>query len=364
MLVNFWFTAAYSQTQEICRLVKHEDRKVLLVEMRSEMWGQLPSDGHKMNRELIQVYVTTDMDGEISPTQPAITGQYLFEGNKCIFLPILPFRDDLYYKVYLKDQLFCTLQHPLTPKESRTRITGIYPSTDTVPENLLKLYVQFSGPMSDNPAYTNLLLTNEHGDTITEPFLKLEPELWDQNHERLTIWLDPGRIKRDLGPNQAWGAPLVAGQLYTLTILPTWRDIHGNELEQIYRKQFRATVADRRQPEINDWQLKLPAAHSTDALIVHFPEALDYALLQHAIQVITEESRSLPGKVEVFDDESKWSFTPSGPWQYGSYKLSVNTILEDLAGNNLNRLFDRDLTLEVENLPEREVVSRTFQIER
>ena len=33
-------------------------------------------------------------------------------------------------------------------------------------------------------------------------FLELENELWNPEHTQLTLWLDPGRIKRDLIPNQ------------------------------------------------------------------------------------------------------------------------------------------------------------------
>ena len=41
-------------------------------------------------------------------------------------------------------------------------------------------------------------------------FLDLQPELWNAEGTVLTLWLDPGRIKRDLIPNKELGIPLKA----------------------------------------------------------------------------------------------------------------------------------------------------------
>jgi hypothetical protein len=48
--------------------------------------------------------------------------------------------------------------------------------------------------------------------------------------------------------------------------------------------------------------------------------------------------------MEIVNAEEKVNFTPAKPWSAGTYKLQIETRLEDLAGNNLGRLFDRDLT--------------------
>jgi hypothetical protein len=43
-------------------------------------------------------------------------------------------------------------------------------------------------------------------------------------------------------------------------------------------------------------------------------------------------------------EEKQLNFIPNKPWSPGQYNLQVEARLEDLAGNNLNRLFDRDVT--------------------
>jgi len=43
-------------------------------------------------------------------------------------------------------------------------------------------------------------------------------------------------------------------------------------------------------------------------------------------------------------NETQLVFTPALPWKSGHYSITVMSILEDLAGNNLNHLFDVDLT--------------------
>ena len=42
--------------------------------------------------------------------------------------------------------------------------------------------------------------------------------------------------------------------------------------------------------------------------------------------------------------ERSWRFAPDGAWDVGRYSLIVDPLLEDLAGNSLIRVFDRDLT--------------------
>ena len=42
-------------------------------------------------------------------------------------------------------------------------------------------------------------------------------------------------------------------------------------------------------------------------------------------------------------NETRWSFTPSAAWKAGTYSLVADNLLEDIAGNHLDRAFDVDL---------------------
>ena len=93
-----------------------------------------------------------------------------------------------------------------------TRVTGIYPTAAEVPSNLLRLYVWFSAPMSEGCAAEYVRLARDDGGNIAGALLPTEHELWDAARRRLTVLLDPARIKRGLVGHQEVGYPLRAGR--------------------------------------------------------------------------------------------------------------------------------------------------------
>jgi hypothetical protein len=55
-----------------------------------------------------------------------------------------------------------------------------------------------------------------------------------------------------------------------------------------------------------------------------------------------------PGKAEakVIDlQRVEWRFTPEQPWKPGEHRITIDPELEDLAGNNLRKPFEVDLTV-------------------
>ncbi len=92
------------------------------------------------------------------------------------------------------------------------------------------------------------------------------------------------------------------------------------------------------------WTHNLPAAGATQALSIQLHEPLDHVLAQNAMQVKDAKANTIDGKWEVNEQGTVVSFTPTVSWKPGSYSLRVESRMEDLAGNNLNHLFDADLT--------------------
>ena len=98
---------------------------------------------------------------------------------------------------------------------------AIYPTAAELPVNLLRVYVHFSAPMSEGWAARAIRVSREDtGETLDDVFLPPEPELWDPERKRLTMLLDPGRIKRGLVPNLEFGYPLVEGTAVRIAIDP------------------------------------------------------------------------------------------------------------------------------------------------
>lgn len=223
-------------------------------------------------------------------------------------------------------------------------VTGVYPTTDTLPMNQLKFYVHFSAPMEVGRAYAHLRLVDQQSDVeVQAPFVEIEPELWGPDQRRFTLLFDPGRLKREVGLNRALGPPLQAGRVYRLVVDRGWRDVMGQSLQDDFVKTFAVVEADRARPNPDDWRWTVPTAQTVAPLVLTFPEPLDHALLDRLLTVRDDGGARVAGAVAVARRETQWSFTPAAPWEAGAYALHVETILEDLAGNTLRSLFDVDL---------------------
>ena len=52
-------------------------------------------------------------------------------------------------------------------------VAQVYPSADVLPENLLKFYVHFSGPMRGGHIYDHVRFRDEAGKLVEMPFLEM-----------------------------------------------------------------------------------------------------------------------------------------------------------------------------------------------
>lgn len=231
---------------------------------------------------------------------------------------------------------------PLPPKTEPGAVTHVYPSADELPENLLRLYVHFSEPMRRGEAYDRIRLLDEAGQAVPTPFLTLGEELWDETGRRLTLFFDPGRIKRGLKPREDLGPILEAGKNYTLVIDRQWRDAHGQPLRVEFRKRLHVSRPADFGIDCAQWSIEPPAAGTRSPLIVRFSAPLDHALLLSMIAVARSGGEPLAGRVTVADHERSWRFEPKEPWPAGDFELVVHRALEDVAGNRIGRPFEVD----------------------
>jgi hypothetical protein len=291
----------------------------------------------------------------------AMLGEYSVEEERVVFKPLVPLSRGLRYGVYWDNKLVSTIKLPLANSSEAPRLLMVYPTIDTLPENLLKMYLQFSLPMREGESQKHIALIDRNNDTLQSLFLDLQPELWNKERTVLTVWLDPGRIKRELIPNQQLGNPLKRGETYTLSVSANWKDVQGLPLQQVYSKRFVVSARDSVTPGIENWSLDIPSAKTKEPLVIKFDEPLDYFLLLENINITDGSNKRVEGNVRVSDKERKLQFTPNNNWQAGNYKINVVPVLEDLAGNNLTRPFDRDLRLKNGNIV-RTKFEKSFQI--
>jgi hypothetical protein len=292
--------------------------------------------------------------------QPPILGSYEPTGDGVRFRPRFPLERGIGYRAVFEwpvggapqssaaeaahhFRLAETFIVPVSRSGPPAKILAIYPSGRELPENLLRLYIQFSAPMSQGNCYSRVHLRDETtGTDVGRPFLELPQELWSPDGTRLTLLLEPGRVKRDLVPREELGPILVSGRTYSLTVDSSWPDAEGRPLDAGARKVFRATKAESRQLDPSSWTIETPAAGTREPLSVRFPKLLDRAMLERVLQVLRPDEKEIAGTIRITEDETRWTFEPREPWAAGRYALAVSTRLEDPAGNSIGRPFEVD----------------------
>ena len=223
-----------------------------------------------------------------------------------------------------------------------TTVARVYPSGDAVPENLLRLYIEFSGPMGRPSGIPHMKLLGSDGRQIDGAFLPLDYEFWDPGHTRFTAFLDPGRVKSGILPNKQMGRALDTGRTVTLVINREWRDQHGLPLKDEYQRALQVGPPVEEPLDPRSWRIEPPsAAGNRTPLTVTFPRPVDHGLLMRALGV-TRGGVPIAGDVTVEDAETKWTFTPREPWRAGQHDLLALDILEDVAGNQIGKAFEVD----------------------
>jgi hypothetical protein len=272
----------------------------------------------------------------------SILGKFASSTDSLVFQPIVPFTYGLTYQLKLKGEVIDEFTIPFPQNTGPAEVLNIYPSSSIIPANLLKIHIEFSRAMQEGNSKEFVKVLNKNDEMVEGVFLDLQPELWNDDRTRLTLWLDPGRIKRDLQPNLQKGPPLVVGDNIHIVISKSWKDIHGIGLICDFEKTYQVTRDDREKPQVDQWHLKCPKANSLNSLIVEFNNTIDFELANSALHIMKDD-QIIAGEISLANNETSWIFSPVHPWSAGNYVLIAEYRLEDLAGNNLNRLFDRDL---------------------
>lgn len=286
--------------------------------------------------------------------QPPMLGSWIVKDNRVYFKPRFGLLEGRVYATWFGHERARALlklaatgrprvagsiatPHPKPPEPPR--VTAVYPSAEVLPANVLRWYIHFSQPMGRHGAYHGIRILDDQDRPIEAPFVIVPEELWNHEGTRLTVLLDPGRIKRGVGPNRSIGAPLQAGRTYTLVVAERV-DVRGTPLQEEWRKTFRVVQAMRERIQPKTWRIQRPEADSKDALSIALPRSLDAALLKRYVLVSDADGRVLEGTIALADQEQTWIFTPREIWRQGTYHVEIHPFLEDFCGNRMYRLFD------------------------
>ncbi len=161
-------------------------------------------------KDYLQVFVKAALaQGDVPP----VLGSIEIKEKSLVFEPRFPLQAGIEYQVRVRESLQAEWfsQSLIIAKKKQkpsTTVAQVYPTASTLPQNLLKFYIYFSAPMSQGEAYEHIELLGSDGKPVRLPFLEIAEELWDRDGQRLTLLLDPGRVKRGLVPaRRRWSRP-------------------------------------------------------------------------------------------------------------------------------------------------------------
>ncbi|HEX5120709.1 MAG TPA: hypothetical protein VFW65_36470 [Pseudonocardiaceae bacterium] len=273
---------------------------------------------------------------------PAMAGTLVDDGGDVCFVPRFGFVAGTEYTVTSAGTVLATLTRPARAVSPIAAVAAIHPTVDVVPRNLLRCYVTFTAPMAEGDAATRVRLVDDAGTVLDDALLPTEYELWSTDHTRLTVLLDPARIKRGLAGHRAAGYPLRTGERVRLVVDTGFRDATGAPLAAGGERTYHVGDDLRGHVDPATWHLTPPAAGTREPLAVAFGRPLDSALLGRCLRVVGPAG-PVAGAAVAGDGERAWRLTPALPWQPGPHRLLVDPVLEDVAGNAVGRVFDRDL---------------------
>lgn len=223
------------------------------------------------------------------------------------------------------------------------QVTAIYPSGEVLPENVLRFYLHFSVPMAPGRVADVVRLRDEAGRSDALAFMSFKQELWSADRTRLTLLIDPGRIKRSIVSQRGIGPALIEGRSYSLTIDEGWSSADGSSTLPGFSTSFRVGSALRTRPCVDRWRWVPPEPGSKAPMVITLDRAFDRHLLLDAVEIVGENGVAIDGVASVGRCETSWSLTPTDPWPEYALRVRVADWLEDVAGNNFSEVLERDI---------------------
>lgn len=217
---------------------------------------------------------------------------------------------------------------------ARADSVEIHPTGPAVPENLLRFELRFDRPQRLPFDVDRLKLLDGDGVEIQNALLDMA--LPDTDGRRITVLLDPGRVKTGVGPNLDAGRALKRGA--TVSLLVMGRGADASPTVKTWR--VTAPVSQPLRPEL--WRFSLPSQGTRDELSVDLRSPIS-SVGERLIAVLDAHGHRLKGMVTLDEGDARWRFKPARPWTAGTHRLVTHPGLEDPAGNRHCAAFEASL---------------------
>ena len=292
-----------------------------------------------------------------------VEGHYLQSANTITFEPSFPFIPGVgEYRAVIDWQQLQKILAAAIPALSvrteyafqppaitikRNRVVSIFPDGMAVPENILRFYINFSGPMALGSLSESIRLETGRGVEVSAFFMdNLEP-LWSRDRTRLTMLLDPARVKRGVLANRTLGRALRQGETYSLTIDSKMKDAAGNYLLDDFEWTFTVGAPIEMALNMDDVQVSEIKVETSEPIEILFPGIMNYFQLAGLITIECDGQDIVAGRLDIGRQPSSIIFTPELPWQVRNYVLRIASDAEDISGNTFLTAFDHDAGREV-----------------
>jgi hypothetical protein len=292
-----------------------------------------------MSADGLNVVVAEGTAADVA-VRPPVSGEWARADGRLSFTPKYPLKPATKYRITGKG-LSLDVRTPEAARSVPAKLTHIYPAAAELPENVLRFYLEFDRPMPRGDSYRYVRLLNEKGEKDPLPFVEIE-ELWNADQTRLTLLVDPGRIKKEVKPRIDLGPVFRRGKKYSLVVSGTWPTLAGTPLGEDVTKAITATAPVNDALDPKTWKLT-PPADPKGTLTVAFGRPMDYPLLTQCLAVRGPDGQAVSGTGAASDNDRAWAFRPAVPWVPGKYTVHVDAVLEDVCGNRIGRPFEVDL---------------------
>ncbi|OAN73543.1 hypothetical protein A8B78_18265 [Jannaschia sp. EhC01] len=293
---------------------------------------------------MLQVFVgpmTACCDGR-SP----LAGRYTEEADTLIFDPAFDLNAG---QIYTLQSAGVLTEFTLSSEAAAIapEVIAIYPSGPEIPENTLRFYIHFSTPMQPHVSTEFIQLLDAQGTADTAAFMTFTQELWSEDRTRLTLLMDPGRIKRGVATNLELGPALLEGQQYSIGVTEGWPGANGLQVAPGFEQIFLVSAPLRDLPDTDLWQISEPSVQTREPLIITFDRRFDHQFAQSSIRIVSADGSTLAGVVTIADHERTWRFMPDVVWPAAELEIVIDARLEDVAGNNFRDLLDHAVETDV-----------------
>ncbi|MEL7026137.1 MAG: Ig-like domain-containing protein [Pseudomonadota bacterium] len=272
-----------------------------------------------------------------------MSGTYSVTGNSVTFDPAFEFLEGQAYTIQTADGALHQFKIASANQATAPSVLAIYPSGSAIPENTLRFYIQFSAPMMPHQAEQFIELVSANGEADREAFMSFKQELWSADRTRLTLLMDPGRIKRGVAQNTRLGPALVETQSYAIVVRDGWPGATGGDVALGFEHAFHVDAALRSIPSPDAWDITPPAAGSREPISITFDRPFDRFQTLESLRLEDADGAVILGEAWLENNETVWRFAPLEPWEEGDLNLLIDARLEDVAGNNFRDTLDHSV---------------------